>query len=140
MRYSELYLEDVVECQGDLFAIVASKGYDLVEFIKFYCNSTIREYIDNGNAVYLNKSGEEIFEWLIKKEDLRNKVKHSSCKEDCFMAEWIGCFYALYQWYADKDSKTILKEVKPMDILNRYNVLHDMDITLAVKRWIENRR
>ena len=33
-----------------------------------------------------------------------------------------------------------LKEVKPMDILNSYNVLHDMDITLAVKRWIKDRR
>lgn len=50
------------------------------------------------------------------------------------MPNWIGEFYAYYQWYYDIPSSEVIKKV-PLDFLIKaYNGLHDLELNLAVKK------
>ena len=50
------------------------------------------------------------------------------------MAEWLGEFYARYQYYTNIPSSKIVKIITPEFICKRYNVLHDLDMCDAVKK------
>ncbi|QWT18091.1 hypothetical protein KPC83_02890 [Collinsella sp. zg1085] len=51
-----------------------------------------------------------------------------------FMPDWIGEFYAYYQWYYNISSSEVLKRV-PLDFLKKaYHGLHDLELDLAVQK------
>ena len=51
-----------------------------------------------------------------------------------FMPEWIGEFYAYYQWFYNIPSKDLIDKI-PLDFLKKaYYGLHDLDLPLAVKK------
>ena len=50
------------------------------------------------------------------------------------MAEWLGEFYARYQYYTNIPSSKIVKIITPEFICKRYNVLHDLDMGVAVRK------
>ena len=51
-----------------------------------------------------------------------------------FMPDWIGEFYAYYQWYYSIPSVEVLKKV-PLDFLEKaYYGLHDLELELAVQK------
>ena len=51
-----------------------------------------------------------------------------------FMPDWIGEFYAYYQWYYNLPSSEVIKKV-PLDFLMKaYYGLHDLELELAVKK------
>ena len=51
-----------------------------------------------------------------------------------FMPDWLGEFYAYYQWYFNMPSAEVVKKV-PIDFLMKaYYGLHDLDLDLAVKK------
>lgn len=53
---------------------------------------------------------------------------------DGFMPDWIGEFYAYYQWYYNIPSSEIVKKI-PVDFLMKaYYGLHDLELELAVKK------
>ena len=53
---------------------------------------------------------------------------------DGFMPDWIGEFYAYYQWYYDIPSSEVLKKV-PLDFIKKaYYGLHDLELDLAVQK------
>ena len=48
--------------------------------------------------------------------------------------EWIGEFYAYYQWYYSIPSSEVIQKV-PLSFLEKaYYGLHDLDLDLAVKK------
>ena len=50
------------------------------------------------------------------------------------MPDWIGEFYAYYQWYYNIPSSEVVKKV-PVDFLVKaYAGLHDLDLALAVQK------
>ena len=54
------------------------------------------------------------------------------------MPDWIGEFYAYYQWYYNLPSEEVIKKV-PLDFLKKaYFGLHDLELDLAVKKVGEN--
>ena len=54
--------------------------------------------------------------------------------EKGFMPDWIGEFYAYYQWCYNIPSVEVLKKV-PLDFLEKaYYGLHDLELELAVQK------
>lgn len=131
--YSEAYLNDVVENQGKLFDLV-SQNYpekDIVDFIEAYMTSKTRKSIDESQAYVNTMSASELWNYFCKTENYFLKDGESL---QGFMPDWIGEFYAYYQWYYNIPSSEVIKKV-PVDFLMKaYWGLHDLELDLAVKK------
>ena len=135
--YSEVYLNDVVENQGKLFDYVAQTfpDKDTEDFIKTYMKSKTRQSIDKSMA-YVNTMDETQL-WHYFSDTEKYSLKNGKSLEG-FMPDWIGEFYAYYQWYYNLPSEEVIKKV-PLDFLKKaYFGLHDLELDLAVKKVGEN--
>ena len=131
--YSELYLSDVVENQGKLFDFVAQsfEDKDTEDFITAYMLSQTRKSIDESQAFVNTMSALEVWEYFCRNE--KYVLKAGKAMKG-FMPDWIGEFYAYYQWYFDLSSAEIIKKI-PLDFLKKsYYGLHDLDLELAVRK------
>lgn len=131
--YSSDYLNDVVENQGKLFDFVAQNfsGNDTEDFIKTYMQSKTRKSIDEAKAYVNTMSAKELWDYFTETE---NYVLKSGKAIEGFMPDWIGEFYAYYQWYYNIPSSEVLKKV-PLDFLKKaYHGLHDLELDLAVQK------
>ena len=136
--YSKDYLNDVVENQGKLFDFVAQNFSDknTEDFIKTYMQSKTRKSIDEAKAYVNTMSAKELWDYFTKTE---NYVLKSGKAIDGFIPDWIGEFYAYYQWYYNIPSSEVLKKV-PLDFLKKaYYGLHDLELDLAVRKVGEER-
>lgn len=51
-----------------------------------------------------------------------------------FMPDWIGEFYAYYQWYYNIPSSEVVKKIPVTFLMKAYSGLHDLELDLAVKK------
>lgn len=51
-----------------------------------------------------------------------------------FVPDWIGEFYAYYQWYYNLPSAVLVKKIPVDFLIKAYPGLHDLDLELAVKK------
>lgn len=131
--YSELYLNDVVENQGKLFDMVAQSypDKDTKAFIQAYMESATRKSIDESQAYVNTMDYKRLWEYFCEKENY--SLQQGKALEG-FMPDWIGQFYAYYQWYYNIPSSEVVKKV-PIDFLTKaYYGLHDLELDLAVKK------
>lgn len=131
--YSDAYLADVVENQGKLFDFVAQTfpNKDTVDFIKTYMVSKTRKSVDEAKA-YVNTMDAKAL-WKYFSETEGYTLKSGKALEG-FMPDWIGEFYAYYQWYYNIPSTEVIKKI-PVDFLMKaYYGLHDLELDLAVKK------
>ena len=131
--YSEAYLNDVVENQGKLFDYVAQTFPDksTEDFIRSYMTGKTRKSIDEAQAYVSTMSATELWAYFLKTE--RYELKDGKALRG-FMPDWIGEFYAYYQWFYNIPSAQVLKNV-PLDFLEKaYAGLHDLDLALAVEK------
>ena len=131
--YAQDYLNDVVENQGKLFDFVAQSypDMDTEDFIKTYMASKTRKSIDEAKAYVNTMSAKELWEYFTETENYSLK---SGKALKGFMPDWIGEFYAYYQWYYRIPSVEVLKKV-PLDFLEKaYYGLHDLELELAVQK------
>lgn len=131
--YSDAYLDDVVENQGKLFDFVAQSfpDKDTVEFIKTYMASKTRRSVDEAKAYVITMSFRELWDYFSKTESYVLKAGKAL---EGFMPDWIGEFYAYYQWYYNMPSSEVIEKV-PIDFLMKaYHGLHDLELDLAVKK------
>lgn len=131
--YAKEYLSDVVENQGKLFDFVALSypNYDTKDFITCYMTSKTRKAIDEGKAYVNTMSYKELLEYFLESDGY--SLKEGKALEG-FLTEWIGEFYAYYQWYYNISSSELVKKVS-LDFLKKaYPGLHDLDLELAVKK------
>ena len=136
--YSNDYLNDVVENQGKLFDFVAQNfsENDTEDFIKTYMQSTTRKSSDEAKAYVNTMSAKELWDYFTETE---NYVLKSGKAIEGFMPDWIGEFYAYYQWYYNIPSSEVLKKV-PLEFLKKaYYGLHDLELDLAVQKVGEER-
>ena len=136
--YSDDYLNDVVENQGKLFDFVAQNFSDknTEDFIKTYMQSKTRKSIDEAKAYVNTMSAKELWDYFTETE---NYVLKSGKSINGFIPDWIGEFYAYYQWYYNIPSSDVLKKV-PLDFLKKaYYGLHDLELDLAVQKVGEER-
>ena len=133
VAYSQDYLNDVVENQGKLFDFVAQTYHDkdTEDFIKTYMTSKTRKSIDEAKAYVNTMDAKELWEYFTKTEKYSLK---SGKALGGFMPDWIGEFYAYYQWYYNIPSAEVLKKV-PLDFIKKaYYGLHDLELDLAVQK------
>lgn len=131
--YAQDYLNDVVENQGKLFDFVAQSfpDSDTEDFIKVYMTSKTRKCIDEAKAYVNTMSAKELWDYFTETEKYSLKTGKSL---EGFMPDWIGEFYAYYQWYYNISSSDVLKKV-PLDFLKKaYHGLHDFELDLAVQK------
>ena len=131
--YSKFYLEEVVENQGKLFDLYAQEypDKDTEDFIEAYMKSKTRKYIDESQEYVNTMSARELLEYFFA---IDNYVKKPGKAMGGFMPDWIGEFYAYYQWYHNISSAEVVKKV-PLKFLEKaYYGLHDLELDLAVKK------
>ena len=133
VAYPESYLNDVVENQGKLFDLV-SQNYpdkDTVDFINKYMASKTRKSIDEAKAYVNTMSAPELWDYFRKTDGF--ELKNGKAIEG-FMPDWIGEFYAYYQWYYNIPSSEVVKKVPVSFLIKAYGGLHDLELDLAVKK------
>lgn len=131
--YSELYLSDVVENQGKLFDFVANNfpDMDTENFIKAYMVSKTRKSIDEAKAYVNTMDAGLLWEYFLATDKY---VLQPGKSLEGFMPDWIGEFYAYYQWYYNIPSSKVIKRI-PIEFLKKaYYGLHDLELDLAVKK------
>lgn len=131
--YAEVYLEDVVENQGKLFDLVAQSfpDKDTIAFIKTYMLSKTRKNIDEGKAYVNTMDAKTLLAYFLETE--KYELQNGKAIEG-FLPDWIGEFYAYYQWYYNIPSSEVIKKV-PIDFLMKaYGALHDLELELAVRK------
>ena len=131
--YAEVYLEDVVENQGKLFDFVAQSfpDRDTEDFINVYMKSKTRKNIDEAMAYVNTMDARALWEYFCATEKYTLKKGKAL---GGFMPDWIGEFYAYYQWYYNQPSAEIIKKI-PVNFLKKaYHGLHDLDLNLAVQK------
>ena len=131
--YPKDYLDDVVENQGKLFDFVAQSfpDKDTREFILSYMLSRTRKSIDGAQAYVSTMNAREL--WAYFTETERYTLKPGRALEG-FIPDWLGEFYAYYQWFYDMPSAKVVAGI-PIDFLIKaYHGLHDLDLELAVKK------
>lgn len=131
--YPKVYLNDVVENQGKLFDYF-SQNYqdkDTEDFINSYMNSKTRKSIDEAQAYVCTMDAEELWNYFC-------EVDHYFVKEGMsiggFVVDWIGEFYAYYQWFYNIPSSEVIQKIPVQFLLKVYNGLHDLELDLAVKK------
>lgn len=131
--YHEAYLQEIVETQGELFENVAEyvPGIDVKDFIETYMSGKTRAFVDKAKAYVCTMDAKSLWDYF-KKEDSFNPKKGKSIGG--FIPNWIGQFYAYFQWYYDVPSRELVR-LLPIDFLTAgYRGLHDLDLELAVRK------
>ena len=131
--YSDVYLNDVVENQGKLFDFLAQAypDKDTKDFICAYMLSKTRKSIDEAKAYVNTMDAQGLWNYFIKTENYTLKTGKAL---EGFIPDWIGEFYAYYQWYYDMQSAEVVKKLPVDFLIKSYHGLHDLELDLAVKK------
>ena len=131
--YPEVYLDEVVENQGKLIDYVAHSfpDSDTVDFINAYMSSKTRKHIDDGQAYVNTMVAGQLWDYFSKNEPYSLKPGKAM---DGFMPDWIGEFYAYYQWFYNIPSSEVIKKIPVTFLMKAYYGLHDLELDLAVKK------
>ena len=131
--YDGSYLQEISETQGILFERLqdVAPEADGIDFVRSYMKSDTRAHIDKGD-VYLSTLGpKELMNYYL--EENAGVLKPGIPLRG-FAPNWMGQFYARYQWQTDGSSAEIVDAVPPTWLASAYPGLHDLDIKLAVEK------
>ncbi len=131
--YSDAYLDEVVESQGKLFDLLHRfPDNDTGDFIQAYMSSKTRKCIDESKAYVNTMDARELWDYFFTETE-QYRMKPGKAIGG-FMPDWIGEFYAYYQWYYNIPSAELVEKI-PLDFLEKaYYGLHDLELELAVKK------
>lgn len=127
------YLNDVVENQGKLFDYfsILYPNMNIIDFITNYMNSKTRKYIDECQVYLSTMDYKDLYDYYIEKEKY-NPI--NGFNVGGFVPDWIGEFYAYYQWYYNIKSSEVIKKVPIEFLMKAYYGLHDLELDLAVQK------
>ncbi len=131
--YSRAYLEEIIENQGKLFDYVAYSypDMDTEDFIRSYMKSKTRQFVDEAQAFVCTMDAKSL--WKYFRQTDQYQLKRGIALKG-FIPDWIGEFYAYYQWQYSIPSRDLIEKI-PLDYLKKaYAGLHDLDLELAVKK------
>lgn len=131
--YDESYLNEIVETQGKLFEEVQDyvPNIDMENFIYEYMNSKTRKYVDSAQAYVCTLDAKNLWDYFCTVDSF-NPTSGKGILG--FAINWIGQFYAYFQWFYNISSQNVL-ELVPLDFIKAaYNGLHDLELDLAVKK------
>ena len=135
--YDVSYLQEIAETQGALFERLQDEQptVDGLDFIRSYMKSETRALIDKGDVYLATLEPSRLMAYY------RNADKPTAKDGEPlrgFMPNWIGQFYANYQWQTDTPSSEIVNQVPPEWLAAAYPGLHDLDMKLAVEKVSAN--
>ena len=133
--FSKSYLKQVVETQGELFDLFARQNptCDTDHFITAYMTGKTRADIDAGQAYVMTMFAEDLLKRFVDETGYA-PVPGESMKG--FRPDWIGRFYAYYQWMRQVSSRETIEAVPLEFIKKAYYGLHDLDLNLAVDKVV----
>ena len=102
-----------------------------MDFINAYMNSKTRASIDSAQAYVNTMDAKELFDYFVQ-TDHYTPVNGKAL--DGFMPDWIGKFYAYYQWLYNLPSSEVIKKIPLSFLTKAYAGLHDLDLKLAVEK------
>lgn len=131
--YSKAYLDEIIENQGKLFDYVAITypDMDTEDFIRSYMKSNTRKYIDEAQAFICTMDVQALWKYFLYTD--RYELKKGSALSG-FLPDWIGEFYAYYQWQYNIPSCAVIEKVPLVYLKRAYAGLHDLELELAVKK------
>ena len=131
--YAKEYLDDVVENQGKLFDFVAQTfpDRDTKDFIQSYMMSKTRKSIDEAKAYVSTMDAKDLWAYFTETEKYTLKPGKAM---DGFLPNWLGEFYAYYQWYYNMPSSDVILTIPVEFLMKAYHGLLDLDLDLAVKK------
>lgn len=134
--YPIAYRDEIVETQGRLFGWFQCENPDAdgLDFIDAYMRGETRARIDDAAAVLSNMTAAELSEEFVAHDGY---VKRPGRAIDPFAADWIGQFYAYYQWQTGARSRDIVSIFPSHVMCAAYPGLHDLDLSLAVERMAD---
>jgi len=135
--YDPSYLQQVVETQGALFERLQDEAphLDGIDFVRNYMTSETRAYLDKGDAYLATMSSRDLMSYYLSNEKRTCKPGEPLMG---FMPNWMGQFYAQYQWQTGTPSREIVERIKPEWLAVAYPGLHDLDLSLAVEKVASN--
>lgn len=131
--YDIAYLQEIVETQGTLFERLqdTQPQMDGIDFIRTYMKSETRAFLDQGD-VYLATLGADGLMRYYQTEEPKS-VKSGRPLQG-FAPNWMGQFYAQYQWQTGTLSCEIVEQIPPEWLATAYPCLHDLDLKVAVEK------
>lgn len=133
--YNEIYLDEIVETQGELFEKVIDliPQIDVEHFVEQYLRSKTRFFLDKGNPFIATKNYIDLYAYFVQTD---NFIPIKGKEFDFIAMNWIGQFYAYYQWYTTISSSDLVQRFPLKRMLSVYPGLHDLDLKLAVEKVI----
>ena len=131
--YDECYLDSMFQKNRYLFVLIARNCSGVFQTIRQYMHGTYRQYMDQGNPLYLNKTPKQIL------GDLGIKLKNEfqvNDNYDEFILEWMADIYTYMQWKYNIPSSHICEKIDPEDLYNMYYPLHETSIENGVSKLI----
>ena len=102
---------------------------DIENFIETYMKSHTRAMIDKGQAYVCTMDAESLFHYFLSNDHYEIKRGESN---GGFAPNWIGQFYALFQWTYQLTSKDVVELIPVHFMFEGYPGLHDLDLQTAV--------
>lgn len=132
--YSELYVNDIVETQGDMFLAIREELPNVDEkwFIERYMNSNIRRLLDHANPKFAAMPAPELILYFIE-EECGNEYQKGD-KWWGFLPQWVGLVYAFYQWKYNVPSARIIELLPTSEMEVMFQTLHQAGIETAVDK------
>lgn len=118
---------------GEAFDLVAQTFPDknTADFIKAYMSGKTRKSIDEGMAYVNTMDAKTLLAYFLETE--KYELQGGDALEG-FLPDWIGEFYAYYQWYYNMPSAEIVEKIPITFLMKAYYGLHDLELDLAVKK------
>ena len=131
--YNAAYLQEISETQGALFESLqdVAPEIDGLEFIRLYMKSDTRQLLDKGDAYLATLGPRGLMDYYMS-EDAHETRPGPPLRG--FAPNWIGQFYAQYQWHTGELSSDIVERIPPEWLATAYPGLHDLDMRLAVQK------
>lgn len=139
--YSEDYLVSAQRILGDMLDYaVNTYAFDPDSFYQMFLVSDVSSQFQNGNPTYVaGKTGCEIVKEIIHSVGIEMQELEDEMYLDKSPEYWAGWALAYYQWYTGRTFIKIYKVVSVQELLDMYDVYHEMDIQKFVdeinERW-----
>ena len=133
--YSELYLNDAqIHLANAVDYAVNTCLYSADQFAGYFVQSGVAKQFELGNpAVISGKSGVELVKEVIALLIPKEKLPEPKFNAERSPEYWAGWVLAYYQWFTAKRFKNIFVRIPLSEVINMYNVFHEMDLTNFVE-------
>lgn len=127
--YSQDYLNDAQCCLGDAFDYgIVTLGYGPEKITTFLLNSDVSKQIERGNPKYVSgMNGCEVMRLMLEQCGIKRNDP-DALYVDKTPEYWAGWSLAFYQWYSVRTFEDILTAVPLKQIINMYDIYHEMDL------------